>query len=478
MADALWTSGELGEIFGPPSGGAMPAGVSGISIDTRTLQAGDAFFAISGDRTDGHNYLTQAFAAGAALAVVSQDFDGTAAGPLLRVADTLVALTKLAEAARARSKAQIIAVTGSVGKTGTKEMLRLMLGSLGQVHASDKSYNNHWGVPLSLARLPRSADYAVFEIGMNHAGEITPLTKLVRPHAAIITTVAPVHLEFFSGIEAIAEAKAEIFEGLEAGGAAILNRDNDQFALLAERATAHGVGRIVGFGRNAASEARLIALEAGDSGSIVEADILGESITFELGAPGEHLAMNSLAALAAVKLAGGAIGRAAAALAEFGAPAGRGAQSVHRIAGGRFLLIDESYNANPASVRAALKVLGGIPPHLATRRIAVLGDMLELGEQSDAMHAALAGPVKAAGIDRVYCCGAHMEALFDALDDALQGGWSEDSDGLKDTLPAAIRAGDAIMIKGSLGSRMGLLVNAIKDRFPLLGGSAGRTAAE
>ncbi len=477
MAETLWTGGELGKIFGPPRRGAMPAGVTGISIDTRTLQPGDAFFAVKGDRTDGHDYLAQAFAAGAALAVVQEGFEEAADGPLLPVPDTLEALNALARAARARSEARIVAVTGSVGKTGTKEMLRLMLGAEGQVHASDKSYNNHWGVPLSLARLPRDAQYAVFEIGMNHAGEITPLVKLVRPHAAIITTVAPVHMEFFTDIEAIAEAKAEIFTGLETGGAAILNRDDGQFALLAERAKSAGAGRIAGFGWDKGAEARLLAVEPADGGSLIEADILGDSLTYELGAPGEHLAMNSLAALAAVKLMGGNIERASAALAGFGAPVGRGAQGVHRIAGGQFLLIDESYNANPASVGAALKVLGDTAPVWVKRRIAVLGDMLELGSQSEAMHAGLAEPIKAAGIDSVYCCGTYMEALFDALDEARQGGWAEDSDGLRDTLPAAIRAGDAIMIKGSLGSRMGPLVNAIKDRFPLLQ-SAGRTAAE
>ena len=306
MAETLWTGEELGEIFGPPAGGAMPAGIAGISIDTRTLKAGDAFFAIKGERTDGHNFVAQAFAAGAALAVVAEDFEGKAAGPLFRVPDTLAALNQLAKAARARASGRIIAVTGSVGKTGTKEMLRLMLGALGRVHASDKSYNNHWGVPLSLARMPRDADYAVFEIGMNHAGEITPLTLLVRPHVAIITTIATVHMEFFASIEAIAEAKAEIFAGLEPGGAAVLNRDIAQFDLLAARAKAQGAGTIVGFGRDAEAEARLIALEAADGGSMIEAAILGEALTYQLGAPGEHLAMNSLAALAAVKLAGGA----------------------------------------------------------------------------------------------------------------------------------------------------------------------------
>jgi UDP-N-acetylmuramoyl-tripeptide--D-alanyl-D-alanine ligase len=476
MAETLWSARELEEIFGLPEGGAMPEGVAGISIDTRSLLPGDLFFAIKGERTDGHDYIGQAFAAGAALAIVRSGFDGAADGPLLRVADTLEALNLLARAGRARSGARIIAVTGSVGKTGTKEMLRLMLGRLGKVHASDKSYNNHWGVPLSLARLPRAADYAVFEIGMNHAGEITPLAGLVRPHAAIITKVAPVHLEFFSGIEAIAEAKAEIFQGLEPGGTAILNADDDQFPPLEARAREQGAARIVRFGRKAGAEARLLAA-ASAPGSRVEAEILGERIAYRIGAPGDHLAMNSVAALAAVKLLGGDIERAAAALAEFGAPAGRGAQTVHEIAGGSFVLIDEAYNANPASMTAALAVLGSLPRARAARRIAVLGDMLELGALSDALHESLTGAIEAAGIDVVFCCGPHMAALFSALPEPKRGGWAENSDGLKDRLLSAIRPGDAVMIKGSLGSRMGPVVEAIKEKFPRAGGAEDVAAA-
>jgi UDP-N-acetylmuramoyl-tripeptide--D-alanyl-D-alanine ligase len=466
MAETLWSARELEAIFGPAEGGAMPEGVSGISIDTRTLRPGDLFFAIKGDRTDGHTYVEQAFANGAALAVVEHGFDGAANGPVLRVSDTLEALNGLARAGRARSTARIVAVTGSVGKTGTKEMLRLLFGRLGVVHASDKSYNNHWGVPLSLARLPREADYAVFEIGMNHAGEITPLTRLVRPHAAIITKVAPVHIEFFDGIEAIAEAKAEIFQGLEPGGAAILNRDDDQFRRLEARAREQAAARIVGFGGNSGAEARLLASHAADAGSEVEADILGERIAYRIGAPGDHLAMNSVAALAAVKILGGDIGRAAAALAEFGAPPGRGAQSVHKAADGTFRLIDEAYNANPASMSAALAVLGGLPRVRAMRRVAVLGDMLELGARSDALHESLAAAIQAAEIDTVFCCGPHMAALFAVLPEPQRGAWAENADGLRDTLLSAIRPGDAVMIKGSLGSRMGLIVEAIKQKFP------------
>ncbi|WP_088343453.1 MULTISPECIES: UDP-N-acetylmuramoylalanyl-D-glutamyl-2,6-diaminopimelate--D-alanyl-D-alanine ligase [Rhodomicrobium] len=466
MAEALWTAAELTETLGAAEGGAMPDSVGGISIDTRTLEPGDLFFAIKGDRTDGHNYLAHAFAAGAGLAVVNADYAGKASGPLLRVRDTLEALNTLGRAGRARSKARIVAVTGSVGKTGTKEMLRLMLGKLGRVHASDKSYNNHWGVPLSLARLPRDADYAVFEIGMNHPGEITPLTHLVRPHAAIITTIAPVHIEFFDGIEAIADAKAEIFDGLEPDGAAILNRDIEQYDRLAQRAGERGAARIVGFGWADEAEARLLASEAEGGGSRIEADCLGERLSYHIGAPGEHLAMNSLGAVAAIKLLGGDVARAVPALAVFGAPAGRGAQSLHAIEGGTFLLLDESYNANPASVTAAIRVLGDLPQSRAKRRIAVLGDMLELGERSDAMHAGLAAAIEAAEVDALFCCGPHMAALFAALPEAKRGAWAENSESLKQALFEAIQPGDAVTIKGSLGSRMGLLVEAIKQRYP------------
>jgi UDP-N-acetylmuramoyl-tripeptide--D-alanyl-D-alanine ligase len=478
MAEPLWTATELRELYSAAAiSGDLPETAGGVSIDTRTLQPGDIFFAIKGDRTNGHDYIEQAFEAGAAIAIVEQGLSGVPQRPLIRVDDTLEAMCALGRAARARSRAQIVAVTGSVGKTSTKEMLRLLLGRIGNVHASDKSYNNHWGVPLSLARLPRDADYAVFEIGMNHAGEIVPLTQLVRPHAAIVTTVGPVHIEFFDSVEAIAEAKAEIFQGVEPGGASILNRDNEHFARLAERAGEAGIGRIVSFGRESRADAALTAFEAQPDGSRVEADYLGESVTYQVGARGEHLAVNSLAALAAVKILGGNIHEAAPALAEFGAPAGRGALTVHAIEGGTFSLIDEAYNANPASMSAAFAVLGSLPREEASRRVAVLGDMRELGALSEALHEGLAAGVSAAGIDTVYCCGPHMAALFAALPLARRGAWAENAEDLKDTVLAEIRAGDAVMIKGSLGSRMGPIVEAIKQTFPHCESAAKPAAA-
>lgn len=463
MTDPLWTRDELTSAIIGETVGPLPRGITGISIDTRTIKPGELFFAIKGERTDGHDYVEPAFAAGAALAVVNRGFRGDVVGPFIRVPDTLEALNALGIASRARSRARIVAVTGSVGKTGTKEMLLLMLGSLGATHASDKSYNNHWGVPLSLARLPRDAAFAVFEIGMNHAGEITPLTRMVRPHAAIITTVAPVHMAFFRDVEEIAEAKAEIFQGLESGGAAILNRDIAWFLLLSERARENGAGTIIGFGASDSAQARLIKVAVEASGSTVEAEILGTPLTYRMAAPGAHLAMNSVAALAAVKLLGGDMIGASAALAQFGAPVGRGAQSVHQIAGGGFRLIDESYNANPASMAAALDVLATVA---IGRKIAVLGDMLELGNASVDMHRCLAEPIAAADIDLVFCCGADMAALYDALPAERRGAWTPDSASLKDAVIGALKSGDTVMIKGSLGSRMGLIVTAITDAFP------------
>jgi UDP-N-acetylmuramoyl-tripeptide--D-alanyl-D-alanine ligase len=474
MSEPLWTREELLAAVDGEQVGTMPRAITGISIDTRTIQPGELFFAILGERTDGHDYVDQAFAAGAALAVVGPEFRGNTTGPFIRVPDTLEALNELGRAGRNRSKARIVAVTGSVGKTGSKEMLRLMLGRLGRVHASDKSYNNHWGVPLSLARLPRDAQYAAFEIGMNHAGEITPLTEMVRPHAAIVTTVAPVHMAFFKDVEEIAEAKAEIFRGLEPDGTAILNLDNEFFLLLAARAHENEAAHLISFGTAKGADARLVSLSSDATGSVVEAQILDKHLTYRIGAPGEHLALNSLGALAAVKALGGDVGQAVTALAEFGAPVGRGAQSVHEISGGSFRLIDESYNANPASMAAALDVLGTVAQG---RKIAVLGDMLELGDATAEMHRELQVPIAAAGVDLVFCCGPEMRGLFDTLPDMLRQAWATDSAGLiRGGLLQTIKSGDTVMVKGSLGSKMGLIVEAIKREFPQVTGTTTAAA--
>jgi UDP-N-acetylmuramoyl-tripeptide--D-alanyl-D-alanine ligase len=463
----LWTVEAMARAMNAERAGALPASVNGISIDSRSIGAGDAFFAIKGDNRDGHEFVGSALKAGAGFAVVAADWRGNDIGnvPLLCVPDVLEGLRALARAARARLDAKVIGVTGSVGKTGTKEALRLALGASGATHASVASYNNHWGVPLSLARCPANARYAVFEMGMNHAGEIEPLSKLVRPHVAIITTVEPVHLEFFGTVEAIADAKAEIFRGLEGGGAAVINRDNPHFERLAAAARNAGA-RIVSFGEHAKADARLVKLALQPDSSTVEARILGADVAYKLGAPGKHQVLNSLAVLAAVSLAGADLALAALALAAVQPATGRGARVVLTLGvSGQALLIDESYNANPASMRAALALLGQAEIGSQGRRIAVLGDMLELGASGADLHRGLVDSIPAYGIDLVFCCGPLMHALWEALPSERRGGYAESAGALEADVIAAIRPGDAVMVKGSLGSRMGPIVKALERQY-------------
>jgi UDP-N-acetylmuramoyl-tripeptide--D-alanyl-D-alanine ligase len=448
--------------------GALPQGITGLSIDSRTVAPGEAYFAIKGDVHDGHSFVEAALKAGAGLAVVEAAQRGkfAADAPLLVVDDVLAGLVDLAHASRARLGAQIIAVTGSVGKTSTKEALRRVLGAQGETHASAASFNNHWGVPLSLARCPADVRFAIFEIGMNHAGEITPLVKMVRPHVAVITTVEPVHLEFFSGIEAIADAKAEIFLGVEPGGAVVLNRNNSQFARLAARARELGINSIVSFGSDASSDARLLDLSLHAICSAVHANILNHDVTYKISMPGRHMAMNSLAVLAGASLLGADLARAALSLSQLEAPAGRGVRRMLEIGNGEATLIDESYNANPASMGAALNVLGQAPIGPHGRRIAIIGDMLELGPTGPALHRGLIEAVKANNIDLVYCCGPLMRNLWDALSTGKRGGYADNSTSLEAQAVGGIRAGDAIMVKGSLGSKMKVIINALEKRFP------------
>ena len=475
-APQLWTSQAMIEAMRASRRGTLPDGVAGLSIDSRTIAAGEAYFAIKGDVHDGHDFVAAALNSGAGLAVVAKAQADKFApdAPLLVVDDVLAGLINLACASRARLGAQVIAVTGSVGKTSTKEALRRLLGAQGETHASAASFNNHWGVPLSLARCPASARFAVFEIGMNHAGEIGPLVKMVRPHVAVITTVEPVHLEFFAGIEAIADAKAEIFTGVERGGAVVLNRDNSQFARLRQNAEKFGIARIVSFGADEKSDARLLDLSLHATCSAVHASILGHDVTYKLGMPGRHMAMNSLAVLAAASLAGADLALAALSLSQIEPAAGRGVRRALDLDNGEATLIDESYNANPASMAAALSVLGqaAIGPH--GRRIAVLGDMLELGPTGPALHRGLNEAINANRIDLVYCCGPLMRNLWDALSAGKRGGYADNAAGLEAQAVSAIRAGDAIMIKGSLGSKMKTIVSALEKRFP---GKAARGEA-
>ncbi|HEX5777709.1 MAG TPA: UDP-N-acetylmuramoylalanyl-D-glutamyl-2,6-diaminopimelate--D-alanyl-D-alanine ligase [Xanthobacteraceae bacterium] len=463
----LWTSEALARAMGARVSGAPSHEIKGVSIDSRTIEPGAAFFAIKGDRVDGHDYVTKALARGAGVAVIAAERLAAmpTGAPLLIVEDVLEALRAAARAARARSGAKVIAVTGSAGKTGTKDALKLVLAREGETHASVASFNNHWGVPLSLARLPESARFAVFELGMNHAGEIEPLVKLVRPHVAIITTIEAVHLEYFSGIEAIADAKAEIFLGLEPDGAAVLPRDNPQFARLAEAARKAKVARIVSFGEHPEAGARSIDAGLKADCSTVQARILGDDVTYKVGAAGRHLVMNSLAVLAAAKLVGADLALSALALADLVPPTGRGRRLTLDVGDGDALLIDESYNANPASMRAALDVLAQAPIGKRGRRVAVLGDMLELGPDAAELHRGLAEAVTNAKVDTVYCAGPLMHELWDALPAALRGGYAESADLLEPEVVASVRAGDAIMVKGSNGSRMGPIVRALAERF-------------
>ena len=444
----LWTSAEAeAATLGHASNGFA---VRGLSIDTRTIKEGDLFVALQGDR-DGHDFVNTAFEAKAGAALVSRKSEN-AKGPLLTVADTQRGLEDLARAARARSSAKILAITGSAGKTTTKEILKVCCNALGRTHASAASYNNHWGVPLSLASLPRDAEYGVFEVGMNHAGEIRNLVSFVRPHVALITTIAPAHLEFFGSCEAIADAKSEIFEGLAPGGAALIPSDSPYAERLAARAAQIQVGRVVRFGR--AGEAKLLSFAPDGDGMRVKADIMGRAVDCLVGAPGEHIARNVVAALAAVALVDGDVLNAAAALKNFTALKGRGA----RFEANGIQVIDESYNANPASMAAALALLG----NAKGRKLAVLGDMLEMGEGGPAMHAALAEPIAAAHADLVFASGPQMKALWDALPASRRGAYAENSSALAPKLASALRPGDTVLVKGSLGSRMAVIVEALK----------------
>ena len=435
--------------------------VGGLSIDTRTLKEGDLFVALKGDNRDGHDFIRAAFDAKAAAALVSHrpegGLNGEVGGPLLTVANTQRGLEDLARAARARSNAKIAAVTGSAGKTTTKEILRHALNGLGRTHVSAASHNNHWGVPLSLAALPQTADYGVFEIGMNHFGEIRNLVSFVRPHVALITTIAPAHLEFFGSCEAIADAKSEIFEGLLPGGAALIPADNPHAERLAARAAQAKVSRIVRFG--SAGEAKLISFTPDGEGMRLKADIMGRMVDCLVGAPGAHIAANAVGALAAVALMDGDVLNAAAGLKAFTALKGRGA----RFKAGDVTVIDESYNANPASMAAALALLADATSSMkGGRKIAVLGDMLEMGAGDH--HAELAVPIAHANADLVFVTGREMKALWDVLPQKRRGAYAENSAALAPALLKALAPGDTVLVKGSNGAKMSVIVEALKAR--------------
>jgi UDP-N-acetylmuramoyl-tripeptide--D-alanyl-D-alanine ligase len=464
MTTPLWTAHALaaaaeGEWDGEPSGP-----INGFSIDTRSLSMGDVFVALTHAR-DGHAFVSDAFKAGAVAALVKRAHPRqTGDGALLRVDDPLRALERIGAAARARLDvdARVIAITGSAGKTGTKEMLRACLAPLGNTHAPEKSFNNQWGVPLTLARMPADTRFAVIEIGMNHAGEITPLTRLTRPHIAAITNVLPVHVgNFADGEIGVANAKAEIFLGLDAEGTAVILRESPHFERLRAAAQRRGAA-IITFGTHAEADVRATAIEVTATASTVDVTSRTTQARYVVGAPGRHLAENSLVVAAVLERLGLGWETTLAPLAQIAAPAGRGARTSLAIPGGALLLIDESYNANPASMRAALANLTSVAREAFPRRIAVLGDMRELGADSQRYHLELVEPIVASGADHVFACGPYMQGLFERLPAAIRGAWAPTSDDLVPALAATLRPGDVVMIKGSLGTNMAPLVGAVR----------------
>ena len=450
---SLWTSAAIAQAVGGTA--SADFAVNGVAFDSREVGAGDLFIALSGEATDGHRFIDKAFESGAAGAIVSQPVPH----PHVLVGDTSAALDALGRAARARTPAKIAGVTGSVGKTGTKEALAAALARAnhGSVHRSVKSYNNHTGVPLSLARMPAETAFGVFEMGMNHAGELSALTRLVRPDVALVTTVAAAHIEFFANVEAIADAKGEIFEGLQPGGTAIIPFDSPYRDRLIARAVPHAAN-ILTFGRGEGADVRAVDAVAVAGGTVLNVRLPLSELSFTLAQPGDHWIANSLGVIAAVSALGGDLAAAGLALADFEGLAGRGAQHNVAVPGGEIVVIDESYNANPTSMAATLAVLGNAP---ATRRIAVLGAMRELGSDSDALHAALAPNIEAAGVDYALLVGSGIEPLAKALEGRVDFAHCATADAARESLQKMIAPGDVILIKGSNAIGLGRVVAAL-----------------
>jgi UDP-N-acetylmuramoyl-tripeptide--D-alanyl-D-alanine ligase len=456
---ALWTSAEIAQATGGTV--SAPFEVSGVTFDSREVEPGHLFVALPGTVHDGHKFVDAAFAAGAAGAIVSQPVSG----PHVLVDDTFAALEALGRASRARSRAAIFGVTGSVGKTSTKEALYAALdrNRPGKAHRSVKSYNNHTGVPLSLARMPRDAEFAVFEMGMNNAGEIAALTRQVRPHVAIITAIAPAHIENLGSEEAIADAKAEIFQGLEPDGVAIVPNDTPHRDRLVKAARRHA-DRIITFGGGDADVHAIHAVTAEGGGSLISAALLERELTFTISQRGEHWVSNSLAVLAAVEAVAVDVAVAGLALADMGGLKGRGERHLIELDGGEVLLIDESYNANPASMAATLKSLG--EERDAQRRIAVLGPMRELGEHSAELHARLAPAVLDAHVDELILIGDEMRPLAEQVVGKLGLDLATDVDDATNTLLRMLHPGDAVLVKASNSVGLAKLVDRVVKAQP------------
>lgn len=460
---SLWSSAEAAKATGGRT--TCDWAANGVSIDTRTLQPGDLFVALK-DVRDGHDFVAQAFEAGAAAALVSRVPDGvTEDAPLLIVKDVLPALEALGRAARARTRAKVVAVTGSVGKTSTKEMLRTILERQGKTHAAEASYNNHWGVPLTLARMPVDADFAVIEIGMNHPGEIAPLARMARPDVAMITTVAPAHMEAFESIEGIAHEKAAIFDGLEQGGVAIINADIATTDILQAKARDVGAKPVLfatGKGNFTLNDVRL-----SDDTTVCQCAADGEAFLFKLSSPGRHFAMNGLGALAAVKALGADLAVAAVDIAAWSPPAGRGSREriiLDDQTDAELALIDDAFNANPTSMAVSLEVLAAATPGdaRAGRRIAVLGDMLELGESEIADHVGIGDLKWISDIHKIHLVGLRMKHLYEVLPPESRGEWRETAAEMAKLARQLAHAGDVVLVKGSKGSKVSLVVDAIR----------------
>ncbi|URW76922.1 UDP-N-acetylmuramoyl-tripeptide--D-alanyl-D-alanine ligase [Sphingomonas donggukensis] len=455
-ARPLWTAEEIAAATDGTANAEFAA--TGITFDSREVGKGDLFVALTGQETDGHRFLGGAYEYGAAGALVCVP----TSYPSVFVDDTMPALEALGRAARARADAVVIGVTGSVGKTGTKEALAACLARAhpGRVHWSVKSYNNHTGVPLSLARMPADTRFGVFEMGMNHAGEMTALAQMVRPHIAVVTAIAPAHTAFFSGEEAIADAKGEIFTGLQPGGTAIVPFDSPHRDRLIAAARPHA-GRIVTFGSGAGADVRAIeTMPVASGGTFVSARVHDRDLSFTLSQPGAHWVSNAMAVLAAVDAAGSDLGLAGLALGDMAGLPGRGARFAARVAGGEALVIDESYNANPSSMRATLAVLGAEKG----RRLAVLGGMRELGDDSDRYHAGLSRPIDEAGLSHVILVGDEMAALAEVLEGRMDFVHVPDAAAARDRLMAVLAPGDAVLVKGSNGIGLSAVVAALRDR--------------
>lgn len=461
MSKSLWTAKDAAEA----SQGRLTEGgwaATGVSIDTRTLQPGDLFVALTAQR-DGHDFAQAALDKGAAAVLVSKP--DACSGPRLVVDDVLEGLIRLGEGARRRSDAIRVGVTGSVGKTSVKEALAAVFRKAGPAHWSEKSYNNHWGVPLTLARMPETTRHAVFEMGMNHKGEISDLTRMVRPHVAMITKIAPAHLENLGSMEAIADAKSEIFEGLEADGVAVIPADDEFAPRLMQAVQSSGAGFMLDFGLTPGAAVRILSYDEGPDGGVGRMDVMGKPMDFRLRLPGAHQAVNAAGVVAAALGAGVDPDLALDALSEIKPTAGRGVAFYAQLSKGRIIeVVDESYNANPASMRAAFSALKLRQPQGHGRKLAVIGEMLELGPDSHALHAALAEPLIEAGVDQVIGVGEGARALMDALPSDHRAAWCEGADGAVETLTELARDGDVVLVKGSNASGVHKLVSSLRDK--------------